>query len=75
MAWIIENHEKYHLNHCLTLAANAYRGVGGDKEGASVGEVVEKVKGIFHQEGEDASADDSGRSSSDVKAPRIEQVV
>jgi len=57
MAWIIENHERYHLNHCLTLAANAYRGDGS----ATVEQIVEMVKGIFH---EDEDKDDVQEASS-----------
>jgi hypothetical protein len=46
MAWIIENHEKYSLNHCLTLVANAYR---GNADGATVEDAIGLVKKMFQE--------------------------
>jgi hypothetical protein len=46
MAWIIENHEKYSLNHCLTLVANAYR---GNADGATVEDAMGLVRKMFQE--------------------------
>ena len=47
MTWIIQNHERYRMNHLLNLAAHAYRG-NEHEEGASVEEALEMVKKMFH---------------------------
>lgn len=51
-AWIIENHERYRLNHFLKLTAHAYRG-NDDTEGASLEEALDLVAKMFHHEEED----------------------
>ncbi|CAB9511403.1 Coiled-coil domain containing 132 [Seminavis robusta] len=59
MAWIIENHEHYSLNHCLSLVTNAYRGSeNGGKDGASMEEAVELVKKMFEDEPRDKTDED-----------------
>ena len=53
MAWIIENHEKYDLNHCLSLVVSAFRGNAegtSGKDGASVEEAIDLVKKMFQVE-------------------------
>jgi len=70
MAWIIENHGMYQLNHCITLAANAFC-AGGDSDN-KVEETLEVVRKIY-KDGDSAndSADSNAQSS---VAARVERV-
>lgn len=49
MQWIRQNYQRYHLNHCLKLASNAFL-TADASNGITADVALEAVKNIYHQE-------------------------